>query len=329
MMIGLALASCGGDRPDPVSPSPSPALGPVASVPPGWVAIAPPDDERLHCANYAHDEWQVAIAANNTATFTESPDHDADTGPALPFAPSTPDREVRGRRHVLAVPDGYLVGFDAGEWGGALYWFSPNGARTTKLADDNVHGLVAVGPNLVASIEGLDHSVHRRGQRPLDRARGEHVARRRADRARRRPAHVRRDDRRDLRADPRVAPPRRQGSEGRRDPADANRAALSGLDGDRCGGCAVGRYAPVRPAHDARRGTDDEPPLRRDLARPHVVRARRRPRTRLHLRTVSRPREGGFTVTTRAGRVHPATPCGSSCFRCSPPAQAPGVSTRR
>jgi hypothetical protein len=150
VMVAM-LASC---ESDPKPPIANVAVAPATVVPTGWVPIEP-DDERLHCANYARDMWQVAID-HGTLTFVEEKEHEADSGPALPFTPKQ-QTTPRGRQHVLAVSDGFLVGFDAGEWGGALYWFSKDGSTATKLADENVHGLVALGPDLVASVEGLSH----------------------------------------------------------------------------------------------------------------------------------------------------------------------------
>lgn len=152
------VASC---KSDPALPPVANVGGPqVSAVPAGWVAIEP-DDERLRCANHASDEWQVAIE-NGTVAFAESKEPEADTGPALPFEPK-PAPEERGRRHVLAVSDGFLVGFDAGEFDGGLYWYSTDGTKATKLADQNVHGLVAFGPDRAASIEGLSHLTSSEG----------------------------------------------------------------------------------------------------------------------------------------------------------------------
>ena len=38
-----------------------------------------------------------------------------------------------GRSQVIAVHDGWLVSFDVGEWGGALWWFSMHGARRREI----------------------------------------------------------------------------------------------------------------------------------------------------------------------------------------------------
>ena len=152
LLVLALLVSCKSD-PRPTTVANAGGTAPSA-LPAGWVAIEV-DDDRLACANYANDEWQVAVG-RGTVTFTESKQHEPNTGPALPFTPKQQPPEG-GRRHVLAVSDGFLVGFDAGEWGGGLYWFSPDGANAAKLADENVHGLVKVAPDLVASIEGLSH----------------------------------------------------------------------------------------------------------------------------------------------------------------------------
>ena len=71
-----------------------------------------------------------------------------------------------GAAHVQAVQDGYLIGFDAGEFGGAAWWFSRYGRSRTKLtvpppsgADyypENVHGFVPFGPDYLA-FQGLAH----------------------------------------------------------------------------------------------------------------------------------------------------------------------------
>jgi hypothetical protein len=71
-----------------------------------------------------------------------------------------------GAAHVQAVQDGYLIGFDAGEFGGAAWWFSRYGRSRTKLtvppptgADyypENVHGFVPFGRDYLA-FQGLAH----------------------------------------------------------------------------------------------------------------------------------------------------------------------------
>jgi hypothetical protein len=52
--------------------------------------------------------------------------------------------------------DGWLIGFDAGEFGGGLWWFSKNGSTTRPISEENIHALVPRG-DLVLVLTGLDH----------------------------------------------------------------------------------------------------------------------------------------------------------------------------
>jgi len=153
--VVLVLASCKGDErgTTPVTNTAAPAPAPSA-IPAGWVTISP-TEERLRCANYARDEWQIAIE-QGTVKVTQAARREPDSGPVPPFAlPKHPS--LKGRRHTLAFGGGFLVGFDAGEWGGALYWFLGDGSGQQQLAGENVRGLVALGPEAAMSIEGLAH----------------------------------------------------------------------------------------------------------------------------------------------------------------------------
>ena len=131
----------------------APAATP-SPVPAGWVPIQP-SEERRRCANYSRDEWRISIDGG-AVSIAKASTREPNSGPKLPFA-LPPQPELRGRRHVLAAGDGFLVGFDAGEWGGALYWFGKDGAGQQKLASENVRGLVALGPDTALAIEGLAH----------------------------------------------------------------------------------------------------------------------------------------------------------------------------
>lgn len=123
-------------------------------MPAGWVPITLTDEIRS-CGNYAADEWLVGLDSHGEITATESKQREADTGPPLPFEPKPPN--VRGRRHTLELGNGYLVGFDGGEWGGSLTWYHHDGSGAQKLGDENVHGLVVLEPDLAISLEGLAH----------------------------------------------------------------------------------------------------------------------------------------------------------------------------
>ncbi len=82
----------------------------------------------------------------------------------MPFAfhPSKKDEAaLHGTHHVHAVPEGFLVGFDAGEYGGALYLFSADGSTRQKLGSENVIGFadLRIGPVVLTGLAHLGMSV--------------------------------------------------------------------------------------------------------------------------------------------------------------------------
>jgi len=65
----------------------------------------------------------------------------------------------------VPVEDGWIVGFDAGEWGGGLYWFNHTGTEHYQLSTnkpagtfdaDNVQSLLPCKEGVLA-VQGLDH----------------------------------------------------------------------------------------------------------------------------------------------------------------------------
>ncbi|GAA0554996.1 hypothetical protein GCM10009415_41180 [Chitinophaga japonensis] len=64
--------------------------------------------------------------------------------------------KLYGRRSVIEVDDGYLVGFYRGEWGGNLFWFSKNGKRRYEISDHEIVQFI-IRENRVYAIEGLSH----------------------------------------------------------------------------------------------------------------------------------------------------------------------------
>jgi hypothetical protein len=133
----------------------------AATAPEGWLQVAEPSEEFVRCANQVSREWRVSTRTDGVHIEPEpTPEHDK--GGPLPFA-LPKEIPAQGHRHVLKVPDGFLVGFDAGEWGGALFWLSSNGQRWRKLANENVQGLVALGTREVLVLQGLNHLGGERG----------------------------------------------------------------------------------------------------------------------------------------------------------------------
>jgi hypothetical protein len=183
LRLGAAAAlalSCEPRQDAPVAVAPSPASqanagpsfacpshiahkGALANVatPPGWIAIAAPaqGSETLTCANLARREYAVAAGAGGGVDITEHTTAAREEAP-LPFTIEPSRRNVRehlaGRRRALAVNGGFLVGFDAGEFGGALFWFNETGDKRVQLADVNIIGITELRVGVVA-LSGLAH----------------------------------------------------------------------------------------------------------------------------------------------------------------------------
>ncbi len=76
------------------------------------------------------------------------------------FTPKTP--QFNGGHRFKKVEDGWLVGFNEGEFGGELWWFSNNGQSSYKISDDQINQFIFTNRSIFA-IQGLAHLGSRRG----------------------------------------------------------------------------------------------------------------------------------------------------------------------
>jgi|RhiMethySRZTD1v2_1073278.scaffolds.fasta_scaffold21150_3 hypothetical protein len=133
-------------------------------APPGWVQYPAPaaDSSALRCANFSQREWKVSLKNDEVKI---SPFSEGHTEESLPFKiqPKNAAGGLAGDRHVKRVSDGWLVGFDAGEFGGALWWFSIDGLKRKKLADENVVGFADSSLGVLVLV-GLAHMGSDRGR---------------------------------------------------------------------------------------------------------------------------------------------------------------------
>lgn len=96
----------------------------------------------------------------------------------LPFEPSSRPREnravcdeegaqQRGRffpvRAFVSLDDGYLVGYNAGEWGGGLYWYDRLGQLRQVVNRENIVWMFSL-PLGVIVFSGVDHLGSREGR---------------------------------------------------------------------------------------------------------------------------------------------------------------------
>lgn len=112
-----------------------------------------------HAANYSELEWQVYRDGNRLCARPDASDRQA--GPLRPaFVPQADD--FKGASRFARVDDGWLVGFNEGEFGAALYWFSEDGRRHYRISE---HQVVQFFPTAKGwgAIEGLAHGGLSRG----------------------------------------------------------------------------------------------------------------------------------------------------------------------
>lgn len=63
---------------------------------------------------------------------------------------------MKGSKSVFKIDNGYLIGFDNGEFGGSLYWFSNNGKQKYKISEHNIQQFI-MRDGMLFAIEGLCH----------------------------------------------------------------------------------------------------------------------------------------------------------------------------
>jgi hypothetical protein len=106
-----------------------------------------------YAANYSEHEWHVYSERGNVLGKL--------TREGLPQKGERPNFSARtlgmsGALSFARVRDGWLIGFNQGEFGAALYWFSPDGKRKYKVSDHQIVDFFSFADGIYA-IEGLAH----------------------------------------------------------------------------------------------------------------------------------------------------------------------------
>jgi hypothetical protein len=151
-----------------------PATRPVRLTDRAWVELPDrPSKSQFECVPYREDFWSVSLGDGTVVVQERST---ASVVQPLPFA-FMPKELEHGDRRVTKVADGWLVGFDQGEFGGGLWWVDESGGRSQRLrpprqspvnkADpyqaENVLGFADIGGRTVV-LMGLDHLSGRSGR---------------------------------------------------------------------------------------------------------------------------------------------------------------------
>ena len=106
-----------------------------------------------YAANYSRHEWRVYVEGGKVSARLISPMR-LEKGERPPF---TPKGFQFGQGDVFRrVDDGWLAGFNRGEFGASLYWFSADGKRNYKISEHQVVEFIT-RPDGVYAIEGLAH----------------------------------------------------------------------------------------------------------------------------------------------------------------------------
>ncbi len=139
------------------------AIAGIVAPPAAWVVRdAPaPASETIECANLSQREWRITRKNEGIDVSLRTKD-DANDPLPFPFQPTKKDEAaLHGTHHVHQVPEGFLVGFDAGEYGGALYLFSADGKTRQKLGSENVVGFadLRIGTVVLTGLAHLGMSV--------------------------------------------------------------------------------------------------------------------------------------------------------------------------
>ena len=151
----LTLALAGAVKSQSAAPAapPSPAdnLKPVAK----WKAAAFPKYMTMDWARIAQDStlWQLSLRNGEVFAQFQRESHAEPT--RLPFTPKEKGMDFGGLL-PFQVADGWLVEHDAGEWGGELWWYAPNGKKRYRISYDQTLGFFQTREGMFA-FNGLNH----------------------------------------------------------------------------------------------------------------------------------------------------------------------------
>ncbi len=136
-----------------------------------WTAVPAPSagSADFQQAKFSRCDWHVFLRDGQPQVTLDliSPGKGKRQHSLLPFkfgedSETNRDRTFYGRQFTTKVDDGWLVGFNAGEFGASLWWFSPDGHRRYKISDDQVVEFLVTPMGLIA-LQGLAHLMMSEG----------------------------------------------------------------------------------------------------------------------------------------------------------------------
>ena len=132
------------------------ATAAAAAPPPpdGWMVYPTPKPDACEWrrANYSDRQWRVRLDNGRLViepASTPRPKTVATPAFDIPPVPEVPAGHVPCDDCVLRVADGWLVGFNRGEWGGGLWWTNPQGRNAKPInRGERCAGIRDAGPPL-------------------------------------------------------------------------------------------------------------------------------------------------------------------------------------
>ncbi len=140
-----------------------------------WIRKEPPKkgDGRWRTANASDYQWVVMLRENRPsarlrATKRTKDSTDPERQESYPLMPFTvphgsAKEDLAGEWFSVQVSNGWIIGFNAGEFGAGLWWFSPDGKKREKISEDQVIGFFETGAGLLA-LEGIAHGTRSVGR---------------------------------------------------------------------------------------------------------------------------------------------------------------------
>jgi hypothetical protein len=126
------------------------------NAPDGWIEApsSKANPNLWECAGYGGSEIVSLEDGSVHIGRPSDSDEEAQQSPLPQYLKLS--KEMIGRRSVLRTADGWLVGFDAGEFGGGLWWFNNEGDENRKLLSENVHAIYQTTDGVFVLV-GLAH----------------------------------------------------------------------------------------------------------------------------------------------------------------------------
>lgn len=130
-----------------------------------WIATGPPEpgSDRWYIANGDGHEWVVTLRDGRPRVGLRDPRAEAPAPLPFEIEPGSSREGLAGTRLSIKVSDGWIVAFNAGEFGAGLWWFSPDGKKRDKIAEAWIVGFFPTEAGLLA-LEGLAHGAQNAGR---------------------------------------------------------------------------------------------------------------------------------------------------------------------